>query len=36
MANSKENEMTANVVAFVVAIYIVIMLTSVFYIAHTS
>ncbi len=36
MTNSSKEEMTANIIGFVVAIYIAIMLTSVFYIAHTS
>lgn len=36
MSDSKKEEMTANAVGFVVALYILIMLTSVFYIAHNS
>lgn len=36
MTNSSKEEMTANIVGVVMAIYIAIMLTSVFYIAHTS
>jgi hypothetical protein len=36
MTDSKREEMTANIIGAVVAIYIAVMLTTVFYIAHIS